>query len=72
MKYEGTIQGFTEKPKYMVIVEGGNAPTKQHEEYNDAFNEMVRLAKKENKKSYVVKVISMCKLIPNVVQYENN
>jgi len=71
-KYEGTIQGFTEKPKYMVIVEGGNAPTKKHEEYNDAFNEMVRLSKKENKKSYVVKVISMCEFIPNVVQYENN
>ena len=69
-KYEGTIQGFTEKPVYFVIVEGGNAPTKKHEEYNDAFIEMVRLSKKENKKAYVVKLVSMCELIPNIIQYE--
>ncbi len=71
MKYEGTIQGFTEKPFYMVIVEGGNTPQVKHQEYNDAFLEMVRLSKKENKKTFVVKVVSMCELIPNVVQYEN-
>ena len=70
-KYEGTIQGFTEKPFYFVIVEGGNATTKKYEEYNDAFLEMVRLSKKENKKCYVVKVVSMCELITNIVQYEN-
>ncbi len=70
-KNEGTIQGFTEKPFYMVVVDGGNTPTKKHEEYNDAFLEMVRLSKKENKKAYVVKVLSMCELIPNVVQYEH-
>ncbi len=70
-KYEGTIQGFTENPFYMVIVDGGNAPTKKHDKYNDAFLEMVRLSKKENKKCFVVKVVSMCELIPNIVQYEN-
>jgi hypothetical protein len=70
-KYEGTIQGITEKPFYMVFVEGGNTPQVKHEEYNDAFLEMVRLSKKENKKSYVVKVVSMCELTPNIIQYEN-
>ena len=70
--YEGKVEGFKNtKSFFIVIVEGSNTPpTKKHDKYIDAFNECMRLSKKENKKAYVLVAISEIEQIPNITQLE--
>lgn len=70
--FEGTIQPLTSnKPFYMVVVEGShNAPTIKHEKYLDAFDEMLRLSKKENKKAYVLMSLAQVEQIPNITNFD--
>lgn len=53
VKFEGRIEPLTDcKPFYMVVVENGvYSPNMKHDKYEDAFQEMLRLSKKENKKA---------------------
>jgi len=71
VKFEGKIEPLTDcKPFYMVVVEGGAHPPKlKHEKYEDAFQEMLRLSKKENKKAYVLISLTQVEQIPNVKQF---
>lgn len=71
VKFEGKIEPLTDcKPFYMVVVEDGVYPPKQkHENYEDAFHEMLRLSKKENKKAYVLISVTQVEQIPNVKQF---
>jgi hypothetical protein len=70
-RYEGTIVPLTTKEgRYMVVVEEGYTPPKvKWDDYDKAFQECLRLAKKENKKAYVVEIITQIELIPNVTQF---
>jgi hypothetical protein len=70
-KFEGRIKPLTDcKPFYMVVVEGGIYPPNiKHENYDDAFEEMLRLSKKENKKAFVLVSVTEVEQIPNVKQY---
>lgn len=67
--FVGTIENLN-KPKvfYMVYVEGSNTPQKKHEVYEDAFQEMQRLSKKENKICYVLKSIVQVEQIPKITK----
>lgn len=69
-KFEGKIEPLSKcKTFYMVIVEGSHIPpNKQHDDYDEAFAEALRLAKKENKKAFVVQSITEVEMIPNVKQ----
>jgi hypothetical protein len=69
-RFQGKIEPLSKsKVFYMVVVEGGHTPpNKQHEEYDDAFAEALRLAKRENKKAFVVQAITEVEMIPNVKQ----
>lgn len=69
-KFEGKIEPLSKsKHFYMVVVQGGyTPPSKQHECYDDAFAEALRLAQKENKKTFVVQAITEVEMIPNVKQ----
>lgn len=71
-RYEGTIVPLsTKEDKYMVVVEDGYTPPKvKWNDYDTAFQECLRLTKKENKKAYVVQIITQIELIPNVTQYK--
>ena len=71
VKFEGKIKPLTDyKPFYMVVVEDGVYPPKlKHENYEDAFQEMLRLSKKENKKAYVLISVTQVEQIPNVKQF---
>ena len=54
----------------MVVVEDSfYPPKKKHEKYDDAFQEMLRLSKKENKKAYVLISVTQVEQIPNVKQF---
>jgi hypothetical protein len=44
-------------------------PTVTHENYEDAFTEAMRLAKKENRNAFVLISVSQIELIPNVTQF---
>ena len=70
-KYEGKIEPLTiSEPFYMVIVEETHTPPKnKHLKYEDAFQECLRLYKKENKKAYVVLSVTEVEQIPNVKQF---
>lgn len=70
-KFEGKIEPLTDcKPFYMVVVEDSVSQTRiKHEKYEDAFNEMLRLSKKENKKAYVMISVTQVEQIPNVKQF---
>lgn len=70
--FEGAIEPLTSKKAfYMVVVEGShNAPTVKHETYLDAFNEMLRLSKKENKKAYVFISLAQVEQIPNITNFD--
>ena len=71
VKFEGKIEPLTDcKPFYMVFVEDSVYPPKlKHEKYEDAFQEMLRLSKKENKKAYVLSSVTQVEQIPNVKQF---
>lgn len=70
-KFEGKIEPLTDcKPFYMVVVEDSvYPPKKKHENYEDAFTEMLRLSKKENKKAYILISLTQVEQIPNVKQF---
>jgi hypothetical protein len=69
--FEGKIEPFHDSnPFYMVVVEGSISPTIKHDKYENAFQEMLRLSKKENKKAYVVLSITQVEQIPNVTQFK--
>jgi hypothetical protein len=54
----------------MVVVEEGFTPPKvKWETYDEAFTECLRLSRKENKKAYVVSIITQIELIPNITQF---
>lgn len=69
-RFEGKIKPLTDcKPFYMVVVEDAvNPPKLKHEKYEDAFQEMLRLSKKENKTAYVLISVTQVEQIPNVKQ----
>ena len=69
-KYEGKAENLSQsKTFYMVVVEGSHtAPTKQHQEYDDAFAEALRLAKKENRRTLILQAVTEVELIANVKQ----
>ena len=71
VKFEGEIEHLTDcKPFYMAVVEDGIYPPKlKHERYEDAFKEMLRLSKKENKKAYVLISLTQVEQIPNIKQF---
>jgi hypothetical protein len=59
-----------EEGGYLVVVQGSQyPPIIFHDTYNEALNEATRLATKENKRAYVVKVMAMVELTPNVTKY---
>ena len=70
-KFEGKIEPLTDcTPFYMVFVEDSPYPPKlKHQTYDDAFSEMLRLSKKENKKAYILVSITQVEQIPNVKQF---
>lgn len=70
-KFEGQILPITKAiPFYMVLVEDSlNAPKKKHESYEDAFLEMLRLSKQENKKAYVLVSVTKVEQTPNITQF---
>jgi hypothetical protein len=70
-KFEGKIEAITSsEPFYMVVVEDGVFPPKnKHLKYEDAFEECLRLSKKENKKAYVMLSVTLVEQIPNVLQF---
>jgi hypothetical protein len=70
-RFEGVVEPFNnKKPFYMVVVEGNHTPPKvKHESYNDAFDEAMRLCKKENKTTYVVSSVTQINLVPKILQY---
>lgn len=70
-KFEGKIEPLSDcKPFYMVFVEDGvYSPKLKHEKYEDAFQEMLRLSKKENKKAFVLISVTQVEQIPNVKQF---
>lgn len=71
VKFEGRIEPLTNcKPFYMVVVEDSvHSPKRKHETYEDAFEEMLRLSKKENKKAYVLISVTQVEQVPNVKQF---
>jgi hypothetical protein len=71
VKFEGRIEPLTDcKPFYMVVVEDGVYPPKpKYDKYEDAFQEVLRLSKKENKKAYVLISVTQVELIANVKQF---
>lgn len=73
-KFQGKIEPLINStPFYMVVVQGAfYPPEKQHETYEDAFNECLRLSKKENKKAFVMLSVSQVEQIPNVTQFKFN
>jgi hypothetical protein len=70
-KFEGKIEPIrNSEPFYMVMVENSHKPpTVTHKNYEDAFNEAMRLAKKENRKAFVLLSVSQIELVPNVTQF---
>jgi len=70
-RFEGKIEPITNnEPFYMVLVEESVYPPKnKHLKYEDAFEECLRLSKKENKKAYVMLSITLVEQIPNVKQF---
>ena len=72
VKFEGRIEPLTDcKPFYMVVVEDCVYPPKlKHENYEDAFNEMLRLSKKENKKAYVLISVTQVEQVPNIKHFK--
>jgi len=70
-RFEGTLDKISNtKPFYMVLVEGSHTtPSVKHEDYNEAFQEGLRLANKENKNTYILYSLSQVSLIPKVIQY---
>jgi len=71
-KFEGKIEPLnTEQKFYMVWVEDSIYPPKQkHDKYEDAFEESLRLSKKENKKAFVVMAVTKVELIHNITQFK--
>jgi hypothetical protein len=67
-KFEGKIEPYHDStPFYMVFVEDSVHPPKiKHEKYEDAFNEMLRLSKHENKKAYIMISVTQVEQIPNI------
>ena len=61
MKFQGAIQGFSKAPNY--IVEGKHFNT-----YQEAFNEALKLSKKENKRVYICTPVSVIEQITHVTQ----
>ena len=70
--FEGEIKPLAKtKAFYMVVVQGSiYPPGKQHETYDDAFNECLRLSKKENKTAFVMVSVTQVELIHNVTQFK--
>ena len=57
------------EPFYMVQVEGAGVPTKRHERHEEAFAEATRLAKKEQRKAYILKAVLCAEPQPIEVFY---
>ena len=72
-KFEGKIEPLNNEQKvYMVWVEDSIYPPKQkHDNYESAFEESLRLSKKENKTAYVLIAVTKVELIPNITQFKN-
>jgi len=68
-KYQGKIEPIRE-PKHFVYVEGSHAPVKEHDTYNSAFQEALRLSKTTGKTVHIIKLVTTIELIQNVKQYE--
>ena len=70
-RIEGKIEPITNsEPFYMVVVEEGICPPKyKHLNYQDAFDECLRLSQKLNKKAYVLLSVTEVEQIPNVKQF---
>ena len=43
---------------WMVYVEGKSSPTKKHADFNEAYDEARRLAKKEGRDTYLLQAVS--------------
>jgi len=67
-KFEGVIEPFNDStPFYMVFVDGAiHSPKVKHEKYEDAFSEMLRLSKQENKKAFIMISVTQVEQIPNI------
>jgi phosphoribosyl 1,2-cyclic phosphodiesterase len=72
-RFEGKIEPLTDLTAfYMVVVEDSIYPPKEkHLKYDDAFSEMLRLSKKENKKAFVLLSIAQAEQIPNVTIFRH-
>jgi hypothetical protein len=57
------------EPFYMVQVEGGGEPTKRHTRHDEAFAEATRLAKKEQRKAYILQAVLCAEPQPIEVFY---
>jgi len=47
-------------------------PKEKHEKYEDAFQKMLRLSKKENKKAFVLQSITQVEQIPIIKQFDKS
>jgi len=67
-KFEGKIEPYHDStPFYMVFLEDAIHPPKvKHEKYEDAFSEMLRLSKQENKKAFIMISVTQVEQIPNI------
>lgn len=72
-RFEGKIEPLNKEEKvYMVWVEESVYPPKQkHDNYESAFEESLRLSKKENKIAYVLMAVTKVEQIPNITQFKN-
>lgn len=70
-KFQGKIEPLnTEQKFYMVWLEDSIYPPKQkHEIYEKAFEESLRLSKKENKTAYVLMSVTKVEQVPHVTQF---
>jgi len=72
-KYEGKIEPLRDTtPFYMVVVAGDRLSIDPvvYKSYEKAYEECLRLSKKENKPAYVVKSVTQVEQIPNVTQFK--
>ena len=58
-----------EKPFFMVHVENRSSPTKRYDDYKEAYEEALRLSKKENQKTFVLKVCTEIEQVPSIKHF---
>ena len=59
------------KPFFMVYVECGNSPRKQHETLELAQKEAERLCRKEQKPAYVLMALMRCSILDQPMMWES-